>query len=251
LRTVDRSTLQVVIGLGVVLAAMNSCFYLAIDRLPLGTVSAIEFLPVVLLAALGIHSPRNRLALAFAVAGVYILTEIQLAGQPLGVVFAFANAVLFALYIVLAHRVAGASTMRPLDGLGAAMLVASLPITLVGGWSVASHTLDPVALGAGVGVGISSSVIPYVCDQLAMMRLSRSTYSLMVSLLPATATLVGLVVLAQIPTTRELVGVALVVVAVATHRDDVDAPSTEGPRDPREARACAPTSAAGRQTGYQ
>jgi inner membrane transporter RhtA len=48
--------------------------------------------------------------------------------------------------------------------------------------------LDPVALGVGIGVGVASSVIPYVCDQLAMARLKRATYSLMVSLLPATAT---------------------------------------------------------------
>ena len=58
-----------------------------------------------------------------------------------------------------------------------------------------------------------------VCDQLAMARLSRATYSLMVSLLPATATVVGIVVLAQIPSSPEVLGVALVVAAVATHRE--------------------------------
>jgi inner membrane transporter RhtA len=85
---------------------MNSCFYLAIDRLPLSTVAAIEFLPVILLAALGVRTPRNGLALALAAAGVYVLTDVRLQGEPLGVAFAFANAALFALYIVLAHRVA-------------------------------------------------------------------------------------------------------------------------------------------------
>ena len=78
---------------------------------------------------------------------------------------------------------------------------------------------DPVALAAGIGVGVSSSVIPYVCDQLAMARLPRATYALMVSLLPATATVVGIVVLTQIPTPAEAIGVALVVVGVAAHRD--------------------------------
>jgi inner membrane transporter RhtA len=127
--------------------------------------------------------------------------------------------VLFALYIVLAHRVARASALAPIDGLAAAMLVASLAVTPIGGWAVLPSLIDPIVIGAGIGVGVASSVVPYVCDQLAMTRLSRATYSLMVSLLPATATVVGIVVLSQIPTARELSGVALVVLAVAVHRE--------------------------------
>ncbi len=72
---------------------------------------------------------------------------------------------------------------------------------------------------AGVGVGVSSSVIPYVTDQLAMARIKRSTYALLVSLLPATATVVGVIVLAQIPTLVEIAGVGLVIAAVGVHRD--------------------------------
>ena len=204
------------LAMGFVLAAMNATFYVAIDRLPLGTVAAIEFLPVIGLAALGVRSPRNAVALALAVAGVYVLTDVQLDGEPVGVAFAFANAALFALYIVLAHRV---SRRGGIDGLAAAMLLAAVAITPVGLSSAAPALLDPVALAAGIGVGITSSVIPYVCDQLAMARLSRAAYSLMVALLPATATVVGVVVLAQIPSGPELAGVALVVAAVGIHRD--------------------------------
>jgi inner membrane transporter RhtA len=72
---------------------------------------------------------------------------------------------------------------------------------------------------AGIGVGITSSVIPYVCDQLAMARMPRATYALLVSLLPATATVIGIIVLGQVPTWAEAVGVALVVGGVAVHRD--------------------------------
>ena len=224
LRGADRATVRLVIALGVVLAVMNVCFYEAIARLPLGTVSAIEFLPVILLAALGLRSARNGVALALAVAGVYVLTRIQLRGIALGFGFAFANAALFALYIVLAHRISRTPGMRGIDGLGAAMLVAAVAITPIGGPAIAPHLLDPVAVGAGVGVGISSSVIPYVCDQLAMARLRRETYSLMVALLPATATVVGLVVLGQVPSFREVFGVLLVVCAVAVHRERPKAP---------------------------
>ena len=212
-------TSRTVVAMGVVLALMNACFYGAIDRLPLGTVAAIEFLPVIALAAVGLRTPRNALALASAVAGVYLLTDVRIEGEPVGVAFAFANAALFALYIVLAHRVARDDRMSGIDGLGAAMLIAVVAITPIGIWSAAPALLDPIALAAGIGVGITSSVIPYVCDQLAMARLSRATYSLMVSLLPATATAVGIVVLAQIPTPTEVAGVGLVVTAVAVHRE--------------------------------
>src|SRR3954447_22824924 len=96
------------IAWGTTLALMNACFYTAIDRLPLATVAAIEFLPVIAIAAIGARGARNTAALALAVPGVYLLTGVRLEGAPLGVALAFANAVLFALYIVLAHRAARA-----------------------------------------------------------------------------------------------------------------------------------------------
>jgi len=202
----DSEGRRLLVAWGAVLAVMNGCFYLAIDRLPLGTVAAIEFLPVIGLAAVGSRTGRNLLGLAFAVAGVYLLTDVRIAGDRLGFALAFANAGLFALYIVLGHRVARRGPAAGIDGLGAAMLVAAVAITPVGGWTGARALADPVALGAGIGVGVASSVIPYVSDQLAMARLRRSTYALLVALLPATATVVGLVVLAQFPTPAEALG---------------------------------------------
>jgi inner membrane transporter RhtA len=216
----DRGDLRLLVAWGAVLAVMNCCFYLAIDRVPLGTVAAIEFLPVIALAALGARTKRNAAALAAAVAGVALLTDVVIAGSPIGVALAFANAALFALYIVIAHRAAQAPELDGIDGLGAAMLVATIVVTPIAGHAALPALTDPVALAAGAGVGIASSVIPYVCDQLAMARLPRATYALMVSLLPATATLIGIVVLQQLPTLQELAGVALVVVGVAAHRDD-------------------------------
>jgi inner membrane transporter RhtA len=218
LATVDAATVRLVAGLGVVLAVMNLCFYQAIDRLPLATVSAIEFLPVVVVAALGVRSARNGLALALSVGGVYVLTRVEFAGQPLGLSFAFANAGLFALYIVLAHRVAGNASLPRIDGLAASMLIAAIAITPIGGPAVVGHLLDPIAIGAGIGVGLTSSVIPYVCDQLAMARLPRATYALFVALLPAVAVVVGMVVLGQLPTVADLAGIALVMIGVACHR---------------------------------
>ena len=122
--------------------------------------------------------------------------------------------------------------MAGIDGLAAAMLVALVVATPLGGWEAVPALVDPVALLAGIGVGITSSVIPYVCDQLAMARLTRSAYALLVALLPATATVIGIVVLAQIPTVVEILGVALVVAGVAVHREAPPVRRSAGPPPP-------------------
>lgn len=210
---------RMIVAWGAVLAAMNCVFYLAIDRLPLGTVAAIEFLPVIALAALGSRTHRNIAALGLAVLGVYLLTDVVITGEPVGVVLAFANAALFAVYIAIGHRVAQSGAGAGIDSLAAAMLVATVVVTPFAGPSAIPAFATPLAVLAGVGVGVSSSVIPYVTDQLAMARIRRSTYALLVSILPATATIIGVVVLHQVPSLVEVAGVCLVVIAVALHRD--------------------------------
>jgi inner membrane transporter RhtA len=229
-RRVDGTTRRLLVGWAAVLAVMNSVFYLALERLPLGTVAAIEFLPVIVLAAVAARTWRNVLALVTAVAGVYLLTDVRLVAEPLGIALAAANAVLFALYIVLGHRVARSGQVSGIDGLGLSMLIAAGIALPLGAAQALPAVTDPVALAAAAGVGVSSSVIPYVSDQLAMARLPRETYALLVSLLPATATVIGVAVLTQIPTTPEIVGVVLVVAGVAVHQERAYAEPGEAPR---------------------
>jgi inner membrane transporter RhtA len=233
LRKLSPGQRWILLALGIVLAAMNSLFYLAIARLPLATVGAIEFLGTVLIAAIGARSPRNLAALVLAIGGVALLTVIRLAGQPLGLVFAFANCLGFMLYVVLGHRIAstapeGSGAPRgPLSGidqLGAAMLVAAVVATPVGLAGALPAFAHPAWLLWGIGVGVCSSVIPYVTDQLAMARLPRATFALMLALLPVFATIIGAVVLKQIPSLRELGGIGLVVAGVAVHRDPAPSP---------------------------
>ena len=221
----ERRLRHLVLAWGAVLAVMNACFYLAIDRLPLGTVAAVEFLPVIALAAGAVRTRTNLVALGAAVAGVYLVTDVHLVHDPLGIAFAGANAVLFAVYIAIAHRVATSGTVAGIDGLALAMVIAAVVAVPIGLTDAVPALTDPVALVAAVGVGVASSVIPYVCDQLAMARLARSTYALMVSLLPATAVVLGALVLAQVPTPVEVAGVGLVVVGVALHRPPSSAPA--------------------------
>jgi len=217
-RGLPRKQCALLLALGGVLGVMNSIFYLAIDRLPLGTVGAIEFLGPIALAAVGARTGRNLAALALAVGGVYLLTDLHLAGEPLGIGLAFGNCVLFVLYVVLGHRIAQDGGTTGVDRLGAAMLIA---LVVVSPWGFAEASVafvKPRLLAAGIGVGLCSSVIPYVCDQLAMARVPRATFALLLALLPATATIIGVLVLRQIPGLVELVGVALVVSGVALHR---------------------------------
>ncbi len=213
---------RTLVALGVVLATMNVCFYLAIACIPLGTVGAIEFLGPITLAALGVRTRRNIVAFVLAAAGGWLLTDVRLAGQPLGFVFAFANCILFVVYVVLGHRIANVEKDAygtGIDRLGAAMLIALVAISPLGLAGAAPSFARPHLLLAGIGVGVCSSVIPYVCDQLAMARLPRATFALMLALLPASAALVGAIILRQMPTSMDLAGVALVVGGVALHQE--------------------------------
>jgi inner membrane transporter RhtA len=219
----DRRQLVTLLALGGVLAGMNALFYLAIARLPLATVGAIEFLGTVVLAALGVRTRRNVAALALCVGGVAVLTAIQLGASPLGLVFAFGNCVGFMLYVMLGHRVANtrvSDVFGGIDQLGAAMLIAAVVVTPAGLGAALPAFTHPAWLAWGIGVGVCSSVIPYVTDQLAMARLPRATFALMLALLPAFAVVVGAVVLHQIPSVRELAGIALVIAGVAIHQAD-------------------------------
>ncbi|HJZ09658.1 MAG TPA: EamA family transporter [Trebonia sp.] len=219
----DRRQLVTLLALGGVLAGMNALFYLAVARLPLATVGAIEFLGTVVLAALGARTRRNAAALALCVGGVAVLTAIQAGASPVGLVFAFGNCAGFMLYVMLGHRVANtrvSDVFGGIDQLGAAMLIAAVAVTPAGLGAALPAFTHPAWLAWGIGVGVCSSVIPYVTDQLAMARLSRATFALMLALLPAVAVVIGAVVLHQIPSVRELAGIALVIAGIAIHQAD-------------------------------
>lgn len=218
LRSTRASQRGLLCALGVVLGLMNSLFYLAIERLPLATVGAIEFVGPIVLAVISARSARNIAAVVASVAGVWCLTEVRWVAEPLGLAFAFANCALFMAYIVLGHKIAADGGASGIDRLAAAMLIALVVASPIGLLQALPALTDVGLLSAGIAVGICSSVIPYVCDQLAMARLPRATFALLLSLLPATATLIGVVVLGQVPTLGELLGVGLVVLGVGLHR---------------------------------
>jgi inner membrane transporter RhtA len=219
----DRRRRLILLELGGTLAAMNALFYLAVARLPLSTVGAIEFLGTVVLAAFGARSKRNAAALALTTVGVVTITEIRFAGEQIGFVFAFGNCALFMLYVILGHRIANTGrnsggVYSGIDQLGASMLVAAVLAAPAGFGGALPALAHPLLLLAGAGVGICSSVIPYVTDQLAMARLPRATFALMLALLPMFATIIGAIVLRQLPTIGDLAGIAMVIAGVALHQ---------------------------------
>jgi inner membrane transporter RhtA len=197
---------------------MNVSFYLALARLPVSLVAAMEFVATLCVAFIGMRTARNLSALALASTGVFLLIGIDWSPDLVGLGFSALNAALFAVYIVLGHKAAERGGGAGVERLGAAMLVALIVAFPIGFGEAVEVFSSPILLLAAIGVGVSSSVIPYVSDQLAMSRLPRATFALMLSLLPATATAIAAVVLSQIPTPRDLLGVLLVMAGVAMHR---------------------------------
>ncbi|MEO1223101.1 MAG: EamA family transporter [Pseudomonadota bacterium] len=218
LRVADGRTRLLLFGLGLCLAVMNTAFYLALDRLPMSLVAAMEFVGTVGLALFGLRTRRNLLALVLVAVGVFVLIDVSWSGDPWGLFWSALNAALFVGYIVLGHRVAQAGAAGGIERLGAAMAIAGLILVPIGFIQAMQAFGMPLLVLAGVGVGLCSSVIPYVCDQLAMSRLPRASFALLLALLPATATIIAAIVLGQIPTLWDLVGIALVMAGVAVHR---------------------------------
>ncbi|WP_415974645.1 EamA family transporter [Rhodococcus sp. 077-4] len=198
---------------------MNAMFYEAIARLPLGAAVAIEFLGPIAVAAAGSRKPADVCALLLVMAGVGAIASAQFEGGEVGLVgiaFALGSAALWAAYIVLGKSVADAG--QGLDDMAAGFAIASvfLALPLFGPFAVAhSNTLGDWRIWVlGVGVGLLSSVVPYVLDQYVLVRVGRARFALLLALLPATATVVGAVVLTQIPTVLEALGIAAVITAV-------------------------------------
>ena len=177
---------------------MNCCFYVAIDR-PAARHGGGDRVPAGDRARGARRADaRNVAALLLAVPGVYLLTDVRLEGEPLGVALAFLNAALFALYIVLGHRVAQRGAAGGIDGLAASMLVAAVAVTPAAGWAAAPAFADPVALLAGARrhllVGDPLRLRPARDGAADTGRVCADGGAA-----PATATVIGVAVLGQVP----------------------------------------------------
>lgn len=206
---------------GISTLAMNMTFYEAIARLPMGTAVAIEFLGPITVAALGSRTLRDWAALLLAGVGVVIISGAQWSANSVGVMFALGAAVLWALYIIAGNRIAG-SASESRTGMAVGFFWAALLALPLAWWmwpGMAAVEMEPVQLlGLVFGLGVLSAVIPYGLDLIVLRMAGRAYFALLLALLPLTAAVMGAVVLGQMLTTAEMIGIALVVVAVALRR---------------------------------
>jgi inner membrane transporter RhtA len=210
LRSFSRASLLSTVALGVATAGVTILFMAAVARLPLGTASALEFL-----GPLGVAIARGRrgtkLWPALAAVGVLLLTEPWHGGtDPVGVAYALAAAVCWAAYIVLTQKVGDG--VPGLQGLAVSMPVAGLVASLVAGPSVLTGLTWPVVL-TGLGLAILLPVVPFMLEMLALRRLTTAAFGTLMSLEPALALLIGLLLLGQVPGWAPIAGVAFVVAA--------------------------------------
>lgn len=213
---------RAVVVFGLTLATMNTAFYEAVARLPLGAAITIEFLGPLGLAAA--HSRRLREAwpVALAVAGVGLLGAAEAgAGRgldPVGVAAALVAGACWAAYILAGARVARGGPDR--GGLAGAGVVAGVLAVPLGLASAGSALVAPRVLGLGLVVAVLASVVPYSLELRALRRLPPRTFSILVALEPAVGALVGAVALGDRLDPLALAGIALVVAAgVAATRE--------------------------------
>jgi len=204
---------------GLVTAAMNLCFYLAIDRIALGKSVVIEFVGPIAVAAALTRTLRNSIALVLAAVGVIVLSGVEIDSEPLGLLYIFGASVFWALYIILGRRVARQS--RGMAGLGLGLTVGALvllPLGIGGSRALLSswHLFGLVCL-----VGLLSTAVPYGIDQFVLRRIPMRRFAVLLALLPVTAILVGWLGLDQRPTGVDLLGAALVIAGVTIQERDL------------------------------
>ena len=212
----SRAALLSCLALGVILAAMNALFYVALSRIPLGVAVTIEFWGPLTIAVLGSRRWLDFVWVVLAAAGIYILAGGRMeADDVVGLVAVSGAGLCWAIYIHVGGRVA--RYWPDGGGLTLAMVVASLlvlPVTLVLS-DVRPLLLAPLALAGGVVVALFSSAIPYTLELAALRRLPAATFGVLMSLEPAIAAAVGFLLLNQVLGLRDLVAIACVAIASA------------------------------------
>ena len=226
-----RTELRTAVMFGVVLGVMNVAFYIAIDHLPLGTAVSIEFLGPVAVAAVTGRGWRDRVGIAIAAVGVVLLAGVSLDAGPdavIGLVAILVAAACWAAYILLGRRVARAAS-GGITGLSVAMAAGAMVLApfLAGGAGPVLHDARLAALV--VAIAVCSSVIPYALEQVVLRRVRAATFAVLLAMLPATAAVVGAVVLGQVPHGLEVVGLLLVSGAIVLTGLDREEPAGEAP----------------------
>jgi inner membrane transporter RhtA len=209
----DRRAWRIVLAYGVILGLMNLSFYLSLARLPLGIAVTIEFLGPIAVALAGSRRWLDAFWAVLAAAGVVLLMEGGGDLDPLGVLLALAAGTFWGIYILLGAALGRHTTEG--NGLALGMVVAALVVVPVGVVDGGTALLLPWVLLAGLGVALLSSVIPYTVDLEALRKIPPRVFGILMSLEPAMAALIGLIVLEEMLHVTQWIAVLCVVVASA------------------------------------
>jgi len=216
----NRRTWTVVLGYGVTLGLMNLCFYLALSRIPLGIAVTTEFLGPLAVALAGSRRWLDALWAVLAGGGVVLLMEGRGELNLVGFLFALGAGAFWGLYILVGAALGRHTTEG--NGLAVGMVVAALIAVPIGVADAGTALVQPWILVAGLGVALLSSVIPYTLDLEALRRIPPRVFGILMSLEPAVAALIGLVVLQESLHWSQWIAVLCVVAASAG--------ATRGPR---------------------
>jgi inner membrane transporter RhtA len=212
LRALSAAQWRAVIPYGLILGTMNIVFYLSLSRIPLGVAVTVEFVGPLAVAVFGSRRAVDIAWVVLAAAGIALITPWSGGGtDAFGVALALAAGVCWAAYILLGGRVS--RIMPGGASVATGMLIASfvaLPAAVARG-GFARLTL-PLFV-AGIGVALLSSAIPYTLEMIALKRLPARTFGILMSLEPAVAALLGLVVLHELLSVRQWLAVALIIAA--------------------------------------
>ncbi|WP_336208929.1 EamA family transporter [Nonomuraea sp. LPB2021202275-12-8] len=213
LRGLSRRDWAVALGFGVTLALMNLTFYEALARLPLGIAVAIEFLGPLGVAVAASRRRLDLLWIGLAGAGVLLLAPWgqSAAVSWIGIGFALLAGACWAAYIVLSA--AAGSRFPGTTGLSFAMIVSVVVIAPVGVTTGGADLLQPELLLIGLGVGLLSSVIPYSLELQALRRMPKHVFGILMSVEPAVAALIGVVVLNELLHLQQWAAIGCIVAA--------------------------------------
>jgi inner membrane transporter RhtA len=209
----DRRTWAVVLAYGVVLGLMNLTFYLALARIPLGIAVTIDFLGPLAVALFGSRRWLDALWAVLAAVGVFLLTSGGGTLDPVGLAFAVAAGTCWGLYILIGTALARRTTQGL--GLAVGMAIAAVVVVPFGVAESGPALLQPWVLAAGFGIALLSSVVPYSLDVVVLRRIPARVFGILMSLEPAVAALIGLVVLGESLHWSQWLAVGCVVVASA------------------------------------
>jgi inner membrane transporter RhtA len=213
LRRSGRLPVRWVLATGVSVAFMNACFYQAIDRIPLGVATTVEFLGPLAVAVLGSRRALDFLWIALAGAGVALLGTPSVDLDSVGLAYAFGAAVGWAAYILLAKRMLADWSVG--TGLSLTLLVAAVCLAPFALAADGGNLLDGYVLAVGLAVAVLGSVLPFTLELGALRQLSAATFGIILSLEPAVAAFAGAVALGQVPSAVESLAILLVIAASA------------------------------------